>query len=1040
MPSRLIMTSTQRFQDLGARTVLVLVLLVCAGLFLSVTHANARSEPPKNPPPRVLILDSYHQGEAWSDYELTGIRRILLEGTPKAELMIEHLDAKRHPKLEHLSLFKNALREKYGHGDHQPNLLMVLDNPALDFMLATRSELFPGIPVVFAGINDFRPEMIQGQEGITGVAEVQDMAGTVALALSLQPGTRRIMAIHDHTASGLAVKRDMMAAMEQFSGQVQIEFTPEMTMEELQVALSKLPRDSVAMILSFVTDRQGKTFSRRESTELITSASPVPVYAMHETRIGFGIVGGYLLSGEEHGRQAAEIALRLLNGESPAAIPIVQSPSRPLFDFKELQRFGMTESRLPEGSAVLFKPVTFYQRYLWWIWGTLAVFALESALIFHLVIQRRRSRIAETSLRESEAKFRELSESITEVFWIGSTDYKHVHYISPAYEMLWGRPASELLQNGLAWVESILDEDRGSILSTIPDGDFDWKSELRFPDYRIRRPDGSIRWISARAHPIRMPGGSVSAIAGIAEDITERKWAEVAICHSEKRLKSLVQNLPVGAAILENGRLAFNRAVEEMIGYSNSEITTLDEWFATLYGDREQEVRGYYEQDEAENLNVTRLVALKAKDGKERWVEFNGYRDEQVEIWVMVDRTQNKIAEDALRQSEARLRLILENSSDILWTMNAEGLFTYLSPAFLKVLGYDPNHWVSRHPEAFVHPDDLSFLQEGIHRLVEDRVDVDLIDFRVRHADGTWRWISTNASPVLDAQGNFLSAIGVSRDVSVQKALEADRLEFERQLMQTRKMESLGRMAGAVAHHFNNLLAASMGNLEMALEDLAEGRRNVAAEIVEAIKAGRRAAKLTRMLTHYLGHSSDEKQLLDLSALCREAMPILCLSLPDHPEMKTEIAEESLLVEAPPDQMREILVHLFTNAWEAVGDREGEVRVALRTVVPAEFSNWRCLPADWRPSGPEYACLSVSDTGCGIPAGDRDKLFDPFFTTKFDGRGLGLPVVLGGVLAMGGAVSFESEEGTGSVFRVLIPLAPWPNESREEVAPEGAIA
>jgi two-component system, cell cycle sensor histidine kinase and response regulator CckA len=1040
MAGLLAMIGTRRLQDLGLRTVLVLLLLAWTGTCPLAGPANAQSEPGRNPPPRVLILDSYHQGEAWSDNELAGIRQTFSEEAPEAELLVERLDAKRHSKLEHLSLFKEILREKYGHGDHQPNLVMVLDNPALDFLVNIRRELFPGIPVVFAGINNFTPELLQGQEGITGVAEVQDMACTVALALSLHPNIRRILAVHDHTTSGLAVKRDMMAAMEHSEGRVQIDFTPEITMESLRATLRNLPEDSVAMILSFVTDSQGKTFSRKESTELITSASPVPVYAMHETRMGFGILGGYLLSGEEHGRQAAELALRVLNGENPASIPVVQSRSRLLFDFRVLQRFGISESRLPEGSTVLFKSVTLYQRYQWWIWGTLAIFAIESALIFRLVVQRRRSRVAEASLRESETKFRELSESITEVFWIGSTDYRHVHYISPAYEVLWGRPASELLQDGLAWVKSILDEDRESILSTIPDDGFDWSSELRFPDYRIRRPDGSIRWISARAHPIRMPDGSVSAIAGIAEDITERKQAEVAIFHSEKRLKSLVQNLPAGAAILENGRLAFNRAVEEMIGYSNSEIATLDEWFSTLYGDREQEIRGYYEQDGAENLKVTRLVALKAKDGKERWVEFNGYRDEQAEIWVMVDRTQNKVAEDALRQSEARLRLILENSSDIVWTMNAEGLFTYLSPALLKVLGYDPVEWVDRHPEAFAHPDDLSSLQEGIQRLVEDRKDVDRVDLRVLHADGSWRWISTNASPVLDPRGNFRSAVGVSRDVSVQRRLEDDRLKFERQLMQTRKMESLGRMAGAVAHHFNNLLAAAVGNLEIALDDLMEGRRNVATEIVEAIKAGRRATKLTRMLTYYLGHSTEGTQVLDLSAFCQEAMPHLLVSLPDRLEVRTDLEESGLFVEAAPDQMRQILVNLFTNAWEAIGEGGGEVRVSVRLVGAEELSDWQFLPVDWQPTDPNYVCLSVSDTGCGIPPSERDNLFDPFFTTKFTGRGLGLPVVLGGVLAMGGAVSFESEEGAGSVFRVLIPLAPWPNESREETVPGESIA
>jgi PAS domain S-box-containing protein len=766
----------------------VLAGLLWIGLTLLALGARAEKGAHHGAPPRVLILDSYHRGEAWSDDELTGISETLSKVAPDAELLIESLDAKRHPKFEQILSFKRLLAVKYGHGSHRPHLVMVLDNPALEFILEFREELFPGIPVVFAGINNFRPELIQGHDGITGVAEVQDMAGTLRLVLALHPEVRRILAVHDHTSSGLAVKRDMVAAMEQLQGRVQVDFTPEATMEELQEILRKLPRDSVAMILSFVTDSQGHTFSRKESTEIITSASPVPVYAMHETRMGAGIVGGYLLSGAEHGRQAAELAREILAGEEPARLSVVQSRSSPMFDFRVLRRFGLSELRLPEGSVVLYKPVSFYQKYLWWIWGSVGVFSLESMLIFYLVVQRRRSRAAEASLRESEAKY----------------------------------------------------------------------------------------------------------------------------------------------------------------------------------------------------------------------------------------------------------KLILENSSDIVWTMNGEGLFTYVSAALKKVLGYDVGQWVGKHPESFVHPDDFPVFREGLQGVIGDQRVTAGVELRVRHAEGAWIWVSTNATPVLDNHGRFGSAVGISREISLQKRLEADRLEFERQLQQSRKLESLGRMAGAVAHHFNNLLAAAMGNLEMVLEDLMEGRRGSAEEIMEALKAGRRASKLTRMLTSYLGHSSGVRQRLDLSVFCREAMPLLRLSVPDPVELKTELSESGLFVEAVPDQVHQILANLVTNAWEAMDKGGGEVRVALYMVGIAELNGRHFFPAVWQPSEPEYVCLSISDNGCGIPLCDRDRIFDPFFSTKFTGRGLGLPVVLGGAMAMGGAVSFETEVGVGSVFRVLFPLAVRRPGKGPEEAPDRA--
>ncbi len=354
--------------------------------------------------------------------------------------------------------------------------------------------------------------------------------------------------------------------------------------------------------------------------------------------------------------------------------------------------------------------------------------------------------------------------------------------------------------------------------------------------------------------------------------------------------------------------------------------------------------------------------------------------------------------------------------------MNGEGRFTYLSPALRKVLGFDPKSWVGRHPESFVHPEDLPLLLNGMKRVLEDLVDLDGIDLRVRHAEGSWRWCSTNAVPVLDARGALVSVVGVSRDISSQKGMEAERLELQRQLMQSRKMESLGRMAGAVAHHFNNYLAASQGNLEMALDDILEGRAGAAETIMEAIKAGRNATRLTRMLTSYLGYASGDKQVVDLSAFCRETIDMLRLAMPDHVELKTDLEEQGLWVEAVPDQLHQVVTNLFTNAWEAVGEAGGTVAVSLKSVQASELDGLHWLPLQWKPCAATYGCLSVSDTGCGISDSDRDRLFDPFFTTKFTGRGLGLPVVLGGVVAMGGAVSFESEPESGTVFRVFLPL------------------
>jgi ABC-type uncharacterized transport system substrate-binding protein len=301
--------------------------------------------------PKVLILDSYHQGEDWSDNEIDGIRFAFNEVYPFFIPSIEHMDTKRFPDPSHLLFTKNYLKNKYL--GNQFDIIMTLDNSALNLMLQYGDELFPKIPIVFAGVNGYRPNMLEGHTDITGVAEVQDMEGTLRLALKINPGIKTVLAVHDYTSSGFAVRRDMESVAEKFINQVKVEYTPEGTVEDLVTQLKALPQQTIVLLLTYVTDKIGRTLTREESTRLITTTSPVPVYAMHETRLGFGIVGGMLLEGREHGRQAAAQALRILDGEEVSQISVENSRSRPVFDFNILDRLNISSGR-PETPILKF--------------------------------------------------------------------------------------------------------------------------------------------------------------------------------------------------------------------------------------------------------------------------------------------------------------------------------------------------------------------------------------------------------------------------------------------------------------------------------------------------------------------------------------------------------------------------------------------------------------------------------------------------------------------------------------------------------------
>jgi signal transduction histidine kinase len=248
-----------------------------------------------------------------------------------------------------------------------------------------------------------------------------------------------------------------------------------------------------------------------------------------------------------------------------------------------------------------------------------------------------------------------------------------------------------------------------------------------------------------------------------------------------------------------------------------------------------------------------------------------------------------------------------------------------------------------------------------------------------------------------------------------------ERLEMEHRIQRTKKAESLNRMAGAIAHHYNNLMGVVLGNLELALDDLPR-ESNPRENIAEAMQASRRAADLSQLMLAYLGQRVGKVEPLDLSELCREALETMRSSLPKKVRLKIELPDQGPIVRAEAIQMKQVLKNLVVNAVEAAGHGEGDITVAICVMQGSGIPKSHVYPAGWEPKAETYACLSVTDTGRGMDAETLEKLFDPFFTTKFSGRGLGLAVVTGTVKAHEGAIAVESRSGQGTTFQVFLPV------------------
>jgi two-component system cell cycle sensor histidine kinase/response regulator CckA len=297
-----------------------------------------------------------------------------------------------------------------------------------------------------------------------------------------------------------------------------------------------------------------------------------------------------------------------------------------------------------------------------------------------------------------------------------------------------------------------------------------------------------------------------------------------------------------------------------------------------------------------------------------------------------------------------------------------------------------------------------------------------MFDLQLQRENGAQFWARFEATVAQDADGDTQVCRAVVSDVSERKRVEDERLRFEEELREMQKAESLARMAGAIANHFNNQLGVIMGNLEL----LSMGEPPVdAGALSDALQAARKAAEVSRLLLTYLGQSSGNHAPLDLSEICRQSLPMLRAAMPKGVVLETELPLPGPAVNANAAQLQLMLTNLITNAWEAGCDRLTPIHLTVKTVPPAEIPTSHRFAIGWRPRDQAYACLEVIDAGHGIEEREIERIFEPFFTSRFTGRGLGLPVVLGILHAHSGGLVVESKRGreSGSAFRVYLPVS-----------------
>ncbi len=378
-------------------------------------------------------------------------------------------------------------------------------------------------------------------------------------------------------------------------------------------------------------------------------------------------------------------------------------------------------------------------------------------------------------------------------------------------------------------------------------------------------------------------------------------------------------------------------------------------------------------------------------------------------------------ADEALRESEERYRLITERSSDLIALLDVDGRFIYVSPSYDPMLGYRPGDLLGSLGMALIHPDDQAAAQSSWSRLINDNASSELT-VRYRHANSSWCWIDAQCTPMAYAGQQYMLTVG--RDIT-------DRKRLEDQLLQSQKMESIGRLAGGVAHDFNNLLTAILGYADLSLDAL-DPEDSVRADLEEIRKAADRATTLTRQLLTFARKQIIAPRTLNLNHLIDDLEKLLHRLIGEHIELVTRLSADLDLVKVDPGQLEQVLVNLAVNARDAMPEG-GKLTIETANVILDEDY----VRDHFDVAVGAYVLLAISDTGIGMDETIRTHLFEPFFTTKAPGygTGLGLATCYGIIKQHGGSIWVYSEPNQGTSFKIYLPRV----QERADQAPEEIV-
>ena len=417
----------------------------------------------------------------------------------------EYLESDRFPGEEATLAFRDYLQRKYQ--GRRIDVVLAITDPALQFVLQYRDQLFPGVPIVASAGSTLGPHLATA--GVTGTTWRAADVETIELALSLHPSTQRVFVVAQELTDGYL--EGVQAALAKSAEGVELSFIQERSVSGLLAAVRAVPPNSLIHFIRFSRQDPGNVMFPLEVVRMVAEASPVPVYASTDSFVGTGVVGGMVRLAPGIGTRVGEIALQVLDGTRAQDIPIEQVPPVPTFDWRQVQRWNIDPSLLPPGSDIRFKVPTAWELYRWYIVSALSLLALQSLLIAGLVFERRRRRQAEVDSRRNLAAISHLDRRAA----MGELATSLAHELN--------QPLNAILQNAGMAQMMLRSTTLPSELSEMTDiiGDIR-KDDIRASEV-IRRMRGLLQKHELEAHPVDLNDVAQETIAIVRPDARARQ-------------------------------------------------------------------------------------------------------------------------------------------------------------------------------------------------------------------------------------------------------------------------------------------------------------------------------------------------------------------------------------------------------------------------------------------------------------------------------------------------------------------------------------